>query len=140
MKKSFAIVIVCYNRIDGIKRLTQSLERVDFDGRYDIDLIFSIDNSGTNIVEEFASTYDWKYGKKIIRTFEQRQGLKKHILSCGDYTNEYDILVVLEDDIFVSDSMYYYAYNAAEYYWNDSNIAGISLYSFQKLVKMASSF
>lgn len=132
MKKSFAIVIVCYNRIDGIKRLTQSLEKVDFDGRYDIDLIFSIDNSGTNIVEEFASTYDWKYGKKIIRTFEQRQGLKKHILSCGDYTNEYDILVVLEDDIFVSDSMYYYAYNAAEYYWDDSSIAGISLYSFQK--------
>lgn len=132
MKKSFAIVIVCYNRIDGIKRLTQSLEKVDFDGRNDIDLIFSIDNSGSNIVEEFASTYNWKYGEKIVRTFKQRQGLKKHILSCGDYTNEYDILVVLEDDIFVSDSMYHYAYNASEYYWDDSNIAGISLYSFQK--------
>ena len=28
--------------------------------------------------------------------------------------------------------MYHYAYNAANYYKNDNNIAGISLYSFQK--------
>lgn len=132
MLKSFAIVIVCYNRIDGIKRLIKSLECVDFNNRKDIDLIFSIDNSGTDIVERFATSYQWKYGKKIIRTFEKRQGLKKHILQCGDYTNDYDILVVLEDDIFVSDNLYNYAYNSAIYYWNDSNIAGISLYSFQK--------
>ncbi len=132
MKKSFAIVIVCYNRIDGVKRLTQSLERVDFDGRNDIDLIFSIDNSGSNIVEKFAANYQWKNGKKIIRTFEKRQGLKKHILQCGEYTNDYDILVVLEDDIFVSDSMYHFAYSAAVYYWDDTSVAGISLYSFQK--------
>ncbi len=132
MKKTFAIVIVCYNRVDGVKRLTQSLERVNFDGRKDIDLIFSIDNSGLDIVERFATNYQWGNGKKIIRTFEKRQGLKRHILKCGEYTNEYDILVVLEDDIFVSDSMYYYAYNAAVCYWDDTSVAGISLYSFQK--------
>lgn len=65
MKKSFAIVIVCYNRIDGVKRLTQSLERVDFDGRNDIDLIFSIDNSGSNIVEKFAAIINGKMGKRL---------------------------------------------------------------------------
>lgn len=130
--KSFAIVIVCYKRIEGIKRLLRALENVDYAGRKDITLIFSIDNSGTDIVNDFASEYNWIYGEKRIREFPERQGLKKHILQCGDFTKEYDIVVVLEDDIFVSNSLYYYAYQAAEFYWNDDNVAGISLYSFQK--------
>ena len=130
--KSFAIVLVCYNRLNGLKRLLESIKNVNFDGRNDIHLIFSIDNSGNDTIERFAKEYKWMYGEKIVRTFPQRQGLKKHILQCGDYTEEYDIVVVLEDDLFVSDSMYHYAYQSAEYYWNDANIAGISLYSFQK--------
>ena len=130
--KSFAIVLVCYNRINGIKRLIKSLENVNFDNRNDITLIFSIDNSGTKIVEDFAYSYKWPYGDKVIRTFEERQGLKKHILSCGDYTFNYDIVTMLEDDIYVSNSFYYYAYHAALFYENDDNVAGISLYNFQK--------
>ena len=39
---------------------------------------------------------------------------------------------MLEDDLFVSDSLYFFASQAAEYYWDDDRIAGISLYSFQK--------
>lgn len=132
MMKSFAIVLICYNRIGGIKRLLSSLENVDYDGRTDINLIFSIDNSGTNVVENFAKKYNWPYGPKTIRTFNERQGLKKHILQCGDYTEQYDIVVALEDDIYVSDSMYLYAYQAAEFYEDEDNVAGISLYSFQK--------
>ena len=78
--KSAAIVLVCYNRLGGLKRLLSSLEKVDYDGRNDISLIFSIDNSGTSTVEDFAKSYEWNHGEKVIRTFPQRQGLKKHIL------------------------------------------------------------
>lgn len=130
--KSFAIVLVCYKRLSGIKLLLDSLERADYAGRKDITLIFSIDNSGDQTVENFAKEYCWTNGNKIVRTFQSRQGLKKHILQCGDYTEQYDIVTVLEDDIVVSDSFYQYAYQAAEYYWDDDNIAGISLYNFQK--------
>lgn len=130
--KSFAIVIVCYNRLPGVTRLLHELELVDYDGRADIQLIFSIDKSGKGDVVDFAKNYNWPHGSKIIRTFEERQGLKNHILQCGDYTEQYDIVAVLEDDIFVSDSFYHYAYQAAEFYWDDENIAGISLYGFQK--------
>ena len=130
--RSFAIVLVCYNRLDGLKRLLSSLENVNFDGRHDIELIFSIDNSGTTIVKDYADQYEWPYGHKTVRAFPERQGLKKHILQCGDFTQAYDVVVVLEDDIFVSDSMYHFAYQAADYYWTDERIAGISLYSFQK--------
>ncbi|OUZ14861.1 glycosyltransferase [Enterococcus cecorum] len=130
--KSFAIVLVCYNRLPGVERLLKQLEAANYNGRKDITLIFSIDNSGTDIVEKFAEDYTWLHGNKIVRTFPERQGLKKHILQCGDYTDQFDIVTVFEDDIFVSDSFYNYAYQAAEYYWNDDNIAGISLYGFQK--------
>lgn len=129
---SFAIVLVCYNRINGIKRLVDSLNKSDYANRKDITLILSIDNSGSSVVSDYAKSLCWDHGEKIIRTFTERQGLKKHILSCGDYTSQYDVVVVLEDDIVVSDSFYHYAIAAAEKYWDDDRIAGISLYNFQK--------
>lgn len=130
--KSFAIVLVCYSRLNGLKRLLSSLEKVDYDHRDDIYLIFSIDNSGSDEVLNFAKMYQWNFGEKRIRTFEKRQGLKQHILQCGEFTKDYDVVVVLEDDIYVSDSMYYYAYQASQFYEYDDRVAGISLYSFQK--------
>lgn len=130
--KSFAIVLVCYNRLNGLKRLLSSLEKVDYDNRNDIYLIFSIDNSGSDEILNFAKKYQWNFGEKRIRTFEKRQGLKQHILQCGEFTKDYDIVVVLEDDIYVSDSMYYYAYQASQFYEQNDQVAGISLYSFQK--------
>lgn len=130
--KSFAIVIVCYNRLNGIKRLVKQLEKADYNNRKDISLIFSIDKSDNPDVLNYANNYNWMFGKKIVRTFETRQGLKEHILNCGNYTNDYDIVTILEDDIYVSNSFYNYAYQAACFYWDDERIAGISLYSFQK--------
>ena len=91
--KSFAIVIACYKRLTGLKKLLASLERVDFGGRNDITLVFSIDYSGNKDVENYAESYKWAFGPKRIRAFTENQGLKKHILSCGDLSEEYDIAV-----------------------------------------------
>lgn len=130
--KSFAIVIICFKRLDGIKRLLGSLERVDYCGRQDINLIFSIDYSGNTDVEDFANDYQWKYGHKTVRAFKENLGLKRHVLMCGDLTEQYDIVAVLEDDTFVSNSFYSYANQAAEFYYEDERIGGIALYSYQK--------
>lgn len=130
---SFAVVLVCFNRLNGIKRLLNSLEKVNFDNRNDITLVFSVDFSDTNEeVREFAREYNWRHGNKKVVEFSENQGLKSHILKCGDLTNFYDILVVLEDDLYVSPSMYSYAYNSASFYMKDKRIAGISLYNFEK--------
>lgn len=138
---SFAIVVVCYNRLKSLKRLINSLLLVNYDQNISADLIFSIDNSGNDAIEKYAKEVQWPFGEKIVRTFPTRQGLKAHVLKCGEFTNQYDILAVLEDDLIVSDSFFYYAYNAASFYYYDDNVAGISLYSFQKkLVKMGISF
>lgn len=131
MKK--AIIIIGYKRKDSIERLLRSVEQANYGGDT-VDLIFSIDNSGTSIVEEYVKEYVWKHGKKIVRTFPQRQGLRKHILSCGSYLSEYDWLIVLEDDLIVSPNFYQFAKQAVVFYQNDDRIAGISLYSHKRNV------
>ncbi len=81
--KTFAIVIVCYKRVDGVKRLLSSLEQVDFAGRSDITLIIDIDFSGSDEIASFALGYEWPYGEKRVVSRQNRMGLKSHVLSCG---------------------------------------------------------
>lgn len=121
------IIVVGYNRLEGIKRLLKSLECAYYGGDKPT-LILSIDNSGSHTVEEFAREYKWPHGDKVIRTFPENQGLKKHILSCGDYFQTFDELIVLEDDMLVAPSFYIYAKQVGKFYYDDMNIAGISLY------------
>ena len=124
----YAIVVVGYNRDKGIKRLLDSLKKAYY-GDDSVDLIISIDYSGTNTVRMIAEEFEWIHGEKIIKAYAERQGLRRHILQCGDFLVDYDAIAVFEDDIVVSDGFYSYMKNAVERYYNDSKIAGISLYN-----------
>ena len=126
-----AIVAVGYNRKDSLRRLIVSINNAEYYND-SVDLIISLDKS--NIESEMidlANNIDWLHGNKIIRTFPERQGLKSHILQCGDLTEKYDAVIVLEDDLLVSVGFYTYVKQCLNYYKNDERIAGISLYSFQ---------
>ena len=48
----------------------------------------------------------------------------------GKLLNDYDALIVLEDDITVSPYYYQYACQTIAQYQDDERIAGISLYNF----------
>lgn len=127
-----AIVVIGFNRIDSIKRLLKSIK----DARYpfeDITLIisvdFQVDNEKNREVMRFAKEFEWKHGKKIVRTFDQNQGLKYHFLQCADYSIEYGAAIILEDDVFVSDSFYVFSYNAVNRYSDNKDVLAISLYS-----------
>jgi hypothetical protein len=121
-----AIVAVAYNRIDSLKRLLNSLERAIYDTP--ATLIISIDKSKTDIVERFAEEYDWPFGEKIVDKHEKNLGLRPHMMSLGKWYDRFDAIVVLEDDIIVSPSFYYYTQRTVEKYHDCSDIAGISLY------------
>lgn len=125
--ENIAIVVVAYNRINSIKRVLKSLERAVYDEP--IDLIISIDKSDNIEVPAFADNFEWKYGKKIVRKISERMGLRNHILSCGDFLDSYDAIVMLEDDIIVSPDFYFFTKEAVRFYGDDENIAGISLYT-----------
>ena len=124
-----AIVAVGYNRPDCMKRLITGINEAYYPYD-DVTLIVSIDESDrSNEVEEAARNVGWNHGEMIIRRFEQRQGLRNHILQCGDLSEKYDAVIILEDDLMVSRSYYSYVLQCLDQYGEDERIAGISLYS-----------
>jgi len=125
---SIAIIAVGYNRPDSMKRLLNSIIKADYSDDV-VDLIVSIDKGERqkeviNVAEEI----EWGHGEKIIRAFTERQGLRPHILQCGDLTERYDAVVVLEDDITVSKGFYTYVKQVIQRYGEDTDVSGISLY------------
>lgn len=124
----FAVVAIGYNRPDCMLRLLNSLNQTDYCGDT-VPLIISIDNSGNDAVTRIAEKFEWKYGEKFIKTYPERLGLKKHILACGQFTQQYQHIAVFEDDLYVSESFYRFAKQAVEFYKDDDRIAGIALYS-----------
>lgn len=126
-----AIVIVTYNRLVSFKRLLKSIQDANYN-ICDIPLIISIDRA-PNFDEMYKAAFDfeWKYGEKKIITFKERQGLRKHVIKCGDLSNLYGSIIVLEDDLFVSPGFYNYVLQALEKYRNQKEITGISLYSHE---------
>lgn len=126
-----AIVAVGYNRPQAMKRLLYSIISADYCGD-PVDLVISIDKGELQRdIKEIADAIDWAYGDKYVRVYEERLGLKKHILSCGDLTEDYKAVVVLEDDLTVSSLFYSYVKSAVNFYKNEGYIAGISLYGYQ---------
>ncbi len=126
----YGLVVIGYNRVDSLKRLLGSLKDADYGGEK-VDLIISLDNCGSDIVERYAERFEWQHGRKYIKTYPERLGLRRHVLTCGDYidSGNYDALAIFEDDIFVAPTFFTFMKAAVEFYKDDENIAGISLYS-----------
>jgi len=122
------IVIVAFDRQKSLKRILSSLKQSYCP--VETKLIISIDNNGTNQgVADIASEFVWEFGEKEVIYHNDRLGLRKHILLCGDLTYKYDSVIILEDDLYVSPHFYQYTQNALEYYDTSEKIAGISLYN-----------
>lgn len=129
MHSDIAIVVVAYNRVNSLSRLLNNLSTCNYDEN-EVTLIISIDKSETNEVENYAESFIWKYGKKIVIKKEKNLGLRNHMMSLGDLFNDYEALVVLEDDLTVAYGFYQYVCQTVSRYRTNADIAGISLYSF----------
>lgn len=128
MQADIAIVIAAYNRPASLQRLLGSIAAAHYQGYENIQLLISIDHSGTNDCKTIADAFEWKHGVKKVVQHQHNLGLKKHILSCGDFTQQHDAVIVLEDDLFVSTCFYDYAQQAHDFYKNEEKVAGIALY------------
>ena len=124
-----AIVTVAYNRPHSLARLLGSLERASYADEKDIPLVISIDGSD-DTVYAVASAFEWPHGEKKIIRRAQHLGLRMHVVSCGDLSDVYGSVLILEDDMYVGRGFYGFARQALEKYRDDSNVAGISLYSY----------
>lgn len=127
--KAPAIVVMAYNRSEPLKRLLNSLHTAVYP--HPVPLIISIDKSDTDEVLRAAEAFEWKFGEKTIIAHPQNLGLRKHAFACGDLTKQFGEVIFLEDDLLVAPSFYLFAKQAVEFYAQQPQIAGISLYSFQ---------
>lgn len=129
-REKVAVVVAGYNRLKPIQRLFSSLLRADYGGK-DVPLVISIDCSNDEVLYDYVRNVDWPYGNKYLRIQEKRLGLKDHILQCGDLTQFFRALILLEDDIFVGEYFYDYTLQALEKYESETHIGGISLYNHE---------
>ncbi|TVQ07556.1 MAG: hypothetical protein EA359_00065 [Balneolaceae bacterium] len=123
-----AIIIPAYQRPYALRLLLDSLNAAHYPSS-EIPLIISLEKDSTKEVIELAENFAFKSGTKTVIKSEKKLGLKNHILSCGDYSSEFDSVIVLEDDLMVAPGFYQFAKSALNFYQNNENIAGISLYS-----------
>ena len=124
-----AIVVIAYNRGEALLRLLDSLANAYYPEELSVPLIISVDKSDSNEVADIANDYVWLHGDKSVRLQEMNLGLREHVLKCGDIALEYDGIIMLEDDLYVSPSFYMYALAALNYSRNDARICGVSLYN-----------
>ena len=130
-KDKVAIIVVGYNRMDGLKRLLNSVVNANYPDT-NIPLVISIDCSNNTDVYNFARNFQWPHGPLYVNIQKERLGLKNHIFQCGDLTEYFKGVILLEDDIYVSPDFYNYTLAAIEKYCDEEKIAGISLYNEER--------
>lgn len=128
LNSEITIVIVAYNRPKSLKRLLSSLNKAYYN-KDKVRLYISIDKGDNNHVLKIAENFEWSYGEKIINYNKENLGLRNHIIQCGNLTKDFNNIIVLEDDLYVSKNFYLFTKQALQYYNNKKKVAGISLYS-----------
>lgn len=93
------IVIAAYNRPDSLERLLRSLKPTA--NGVETDLIISIDGNDSKVIK-VAQEYIWQFGRKELKINDTELGLKHHLLQCIQLGLNYDGIIVLEDDLWLS--------------------------------------
>lgn len=126
-----AIVVATYNRPEALLRLLKSIAKADYQGYKNIPLVISVDGGGNPQCTRIAEEFEWQYGEKRVITHSENIGLKAHILSCGDLTEQYGAIIMLEEDVYVSPYFYDYSVQTTSFYQDEKKIAGVSLYLYR---------
>lgn len=134
-----AIVVVAFNRANSLKRLLNSIGNAYYEIN-NIPLVISIDKGNNQDVLDVAQEFKWIFGEKKINYQEENLKLRRHIIKCGDLSEEYGSVIILEDDLIVSPFFYQYASAALEFANDKEYIAGVSLYNHKWNVNVSEPF
>lgn len=128
---SAAVVIAAFNRPDSLLKLLRQLSTSITEKKFD--LIVSVDKGPDQTkISRIVDAVDWNLGQKRVISHPTNLGLKAHILKCGDMVDDYDMIILLEEDLIVSQYALEFAHECASFYFDDPLIAGISLYSYRR--------
>lgn len=126
------VVIPAFRRPKSLNRLLESLLKANSNSQ-NFSVLVSLDGGYASETLEVAKYYKGKFPEEVFEFYIHKEniGLRNHILWCGNLSNEFGSIIVLEDDLLIDEYFYEYATGAIKFYENESNIAGISLYSQQ---------
>lgn len=125
-----AIVVLAYKRPRSLQRLLSSLNAANYPKGVLVPLVLSIDK-GSEEVLRFCELFDWKHGEKKLRRVSERMGIREHVMLCGDLSEEYGAIIMLEDDLMVSRHFYNYATEAMASYRDCDQVGGFALFHHQ---------
>ena len=122
------IVIPAYNRPAALHQLLKSVNQAVYPDSQ-TELILSLEAGASNEVKQIAKDFQFQHGKKKLIYRDRKLGVKKHIFTCADESDQRDGVIILEDDLTVSPYFFVYAVEALKFYAEEDRIGGISLYS-----------
>lgn len=121
------IVVVAFNKVKPLSRLLSSLHNARYAVR--VKLIISIDGGAGTEVEQVAREFEWLHGDKEVIVHRDNMGLRNHIMFCGELSQQYQGILLLEDDLLVSPWFYQYALEVVPAFKLEKDVCGIALYS-----------
>lgn len=123
-----AIFIPAYKRVEALSRLLHSLNNASYPNG-GVNLFISIDGDAADDVLGLASKFQFVGGTCHVIKREKNIGLREHLLWCGNQSQKYGSVIVLEDDLVVDPYFYQYAMAALTEYDEVGEVSGISLYA-----------
>lgn len=139
MSNSYApIVVFAYNRKEKLKRCLATIEKCK-ESKYSDIYIFCdgcksvSDADAVNQVQEFALNYSKQdcFKKVVVRIQEENRGLARSVIDgVTEIVNEYGKVIVVEDDLLVSQMFLRFINEGLDYYKDDKRIGSISAFTY----------
>jgi len=128
---SIGILVIGHNRPASLAAALSSLSQALIP--VSVDLVVSLDDSYNQLsTYAVANEFDWIFGEYDIVRRESKFGLYRNVIeSCTLMSRNYDIFVVLEDDIVVSKHFLNYLLDYDSKVGDNPLFAGSSLYSYK---------
>lgn len=134
------VIILTYNRPSSLLKLLESLNNLEMDEDRGM-LEVWVDKSRDDIIDlktlEIAKSFRWSGGRVKVVVQRKHKGLIGQWLNCwkpksknrkiDGEENDYEIGLILEDDLVVSPYAYRWLKGARNHFRNHKNVSGISL-------------
>lgn len=126
--RRIGLVITAFNRPFSLASTLQSVSQLRTPSGAELEIIVSQDGPPNSSVDAVVQHFGAFFPIRRIR-HKENLGLKKHVLFCGDLVTEFDLLVVVEDDVVVAPPALEVLVSAVEAYQDEPCIRQFSLYS-----------
>lgn len=133
MNRNAPIVIFAYNRADKLKKLLESLEKNSDIKNMDVFIFVDVPQKSNQrdvqnnkdvitFINKYVSVCD-KFNEIHVEIANDHKGLANSIISgVSKVINQYGKVIVLEDDLMVSDDFLDYMQRGLEFYKNDRKV------------------